>query len=143
MFELVPFKIHHLDKMAKQESNLHLNLLANDAVIERGLEHGYSFTGMMNGTPVVCGGIVEMWTDRGYIWTVFDEDCKSNFIPVFRGIKKFLKEQPYRRVELCVPVNFDLGHRRAMMLGFKIETLVARKYLPNGDDATLYSIVRS
>jgi hypothetical protein len=101
-------------------------------------------TVMVNGAPMVCGGVIPIWANRGCVWTVFNEEAKSCFVPVFRGIKKFLQDQQrqFNRLELSVPVDFAAGHRRAKMLGFEIESTLARKFLPDGTDCVLYSLIR-
>ena len=91
MFERVAFKRNHVIDLLQQKINddgREFFKNVNFDVIES-LE---SFTGMLNGRPVVCGGVVPFWNGRGYLWTVFDEGSKNCFVPVFRGIKSFLKD---------------------------------------------------
>lgn len=99
---------------------------------------------MRENEAMVCGGVIKMWEGRGYVWTVFNENAKTCFVPVFRGMHRFLREQlnTFRRLELAVPVGFEIGHRRAKLLGFKVECELAKSYLPNGEDCVLYSMVR-
>jgi hypothetical protein len=101
-----------------------------------------SVTGMIDGEPMVCGGVIEIWNGRGLIWTVFSEKSKHCFLPVFRGIKKFIDAQPYTRLEISIPINLKFAMRRAEMLGFKLECACAKKFLPDGTDCALYAIVR-
>lgn len=97
-----------------------------------------------DGSAMVCGGVIKMWEGRGCVWTVFNEEAKSCFVPVFRGMRAFLRSQMvnYRRLELAVPVGFTIGHRRARLLGFTEECHLARSFLPNGEDCALYSMIR-
>lgn len=143
MFSLVAYKKEHVIPMLDQPSNLHAktDYLAG---LAEWAETKESFTGVLNGLPVVCGGLLMCWKDRGQIWTVFSEECKSNFIPVFRGIRAYLDQQNEKvaRLELSIPCEFELGRRRAELLGFKLECERARKFLPDGTDCALYSRVR-
>lgn len=143
MFELVPYKKEHVIPMLDQKENLALKepFLAGAA---EGLEATGATTIMVNGIPAVCGGVLQYWEGRGQVWAVFNEEFKNNFVPVFRGLKVFIKVhlEKYRRLETSIPLEFPKGKRRAEMLGFKLECELARQYLPNGGDASLYSIVR-
>ena len=92
---------------------------------------------------MVCGGVIKLWEGRGCVWTVFNEESKGCFVPVFRGIKEFLRlqRQVFRRLEIAVPTGFEMGHRRALLLGFKVECGFAESYLPSGEDCVLYSLI--
>jgi len=138
MFEKVAFKRGHLSEMLNQKSNSD-NVEFFKTVDFDVLEKLSSITGMINGKPVVCGGIVPYWNGRGYLWTVFDENSKEYFVPIFRGIKSFLNDVApfYNRLEIAVPCNFEIGIRRAKMLGFITECERAIKFLPNGEDCSL------
>lgn len=143
MFKVVPFKQAHVLRMLEQKSNAHLKSFFTTGAGSKFEEEGISFSGELNGSVVICGSIKEIWPNRGFIWCVFDEQVKQNFVPVFRGIKKFLRESPFRRIEVCIsPWNFHVGRRRAEMLGFKLECDRAVKFLPDGTDCSIYSLVR-
>lgn len=142
MFNVVPFKKEHIATLVEQKINL-----GNKEFFLSGLgkdfeSHHDSFTGIIDGKPVVCGGIKEIWPNRGIIWCVFSESSKTNFVPVFRGIRTFLSKSKFNRIEVCIPCNFEIGKRRAEMLGFKLEIPCAKKYLADGTDCTIYSMVR-
>ena len=143
-FKLTEYRREHLIPLMDQASNI-----ANKKVyVEDGLaafletQHGY--TGLIDGKPMVCGGVLKLWEGRGYVWTVFNEEAKHCFVPIFRGISRVLKTEllRYRRLEMAVPANFEVGHRRAKLLGFKVECALAEQYLPGGEDCVLYSMLR-
>lgn len=143
MFEIVKYKKEHIIPMLDQKANI-----ANKELFLSGqmaaVEAADSFTGLLDGKPVLCGGVFQYWNGRGLLWSVFNEECKSNFVPVFRGIKKFLSEQLkiYNRIEVAIPCDFEAGKRRIKLLGFKLECEKAEKFLPNGQDCALYALVR-
>ncbi len=143
MFELRPFAKEHLLPLLEQPGNGYLREWIASGHAEVLADMKSSFTGFVGGVPAVCGGVVELWPDRGYVWTVFNLDFKTNFIPVFRGLKAFLEEFPCRRLEMAVPCDNIRAKARAQLLGFSIEAPLARKYLPNGEDCVLFAKVRA
>jgi len=142
-FQLIPYRSEHVMPLIEQSMNSDIRDSYVGGLAQM-LEKCGGVTGLVNGVPMVCGGVVTLWEGRGCVWTVFNEDSRRCFVPVFRGIRKFLQEQlkNYRRLEIAVPLSFEIGHRRAKMLGFKVECHLARKYLPNGEDCVLYAMVR-
>lgn len=141
---LTPYTKDHILPLLDQpiNANIRASYLAGmaDAVAES------PSASVLNGVgaAMVCGGVIKMWEGRGYVWTVFNEEAKHCFVPVFRNMRRFLRQQlsTFRRLELAVPVDFTIGHRRALLLGFKVEAPLAKGYLPNGTDCVLYSMVR-
>ncbi len=141
--ELIPYEKKHLLPLLDQKENLGVRdfflSAASDSVQTAG-----SFTLIIDGKTACCGGVMMYWAGRGQIWSVFNEEFKDNFVPVFRGIKKFLNEQlkTYRRLEVSIPIDYPQGVRRIEMLGFKLECALAKKFLPDGRDCSLYALVR-
>lgn len=143
MFDLVAYKKEHALAFVDQEINASVREAYKGGTAEF-LESQTSVTGLYKGEPMVSGGVIKLWEGRACVWTIFNERSKECFVPVFRGIKSFLKLQlnTYRRLEIAVPVDFEIGHRRAILLGFKLECPLAEKYLPDGTDCSLYAMVR-
>lgn len=145
MFKVIEYKAEHLNFLVNDTFNAHVKEWIKNGFakeMERGWKSG---TILVNGEVTLCGGVTEYWPGRAQLWTVFGEVCKRNFLPTFRGIKVFLNTLPYRRLELCVPVGTsyeERARRRAELLGFELEVDCAKKYLPGGGDAALYSWVR-
>ena len=142
-FQLIPYRAEHVLPLVEQAMNSDIRESYTGGLAQI-LETTPSVTGLMHGVPMVCGGVIKMWEGRGCVWTVFNEESRDCFVPVFRGIRKFLDGQmrEYNRLEMAIPVSFEIGHRRARMLGFKVECHLARKFLPSGEDCVLYSMVR-
>jgi len=148
MFKQVPFKAEHLEVMRGQRSNFFLDNWIEQGLPEKLEKIPNTVTGMWNDVPMVCGGIgMEYWTGRAEIWTVFNEDSKKCFVPVFRGIKAWIDKLPVRRIELSIPRNldqssFDIACRRARRLGFHMEAARLAKYFPKGEDACLFAKIK-
>jgi hypothetical protein len=140
MCEQIPFKAEHINYMLSLNPELHEWIENGNA--ERTEREGHSITIVVHGTPMVSGGVVKLWDKRGQLWVTFNEDSRSHMVAVFRGMRRFLENSGYDRIEMDQPVGFELGHRRAIALGFELVSPRQRKYYPNGMDAALYAWVR-
>ena len=144
MFEMVKLTAKHLEELIAEPKNMHLvSWLATGHADE--LAKADSVTGMVDGQIMFCGGALPYWTGRAFIWGVFSERSKHHGIPVFRGIKKWIDERPYRRLEVDVPLDVwftDVAKRRVRLLGFGLECERAKFYRSNGKDSALYSLVK-
>jgi hypothetical protein len=141
MFNRVPFKKEHALLLLEES----INASAKKTVTVKNLEHLEtldSVTGMWNDEPMCCVGVNTLWHKRGFFWSIFSEKIKYNFVPFFRHAKKSILESQYDRLEVSIPYDMEISKRRAVMLGFKLETERARKFFPDGSDAALYAWVR-
>lgn len=142
MFEIIRFEPEHVIPLIAQPMNTKLQHWYDSGYAAQLRQHTVCFTGRVNGEVMMCAGIAPLWKSRGYLWVVLSENIKAHSVSVYRGARKWLKVQPYNRIEMDSPVDFELGHRRAEWLGFKLEIPVAKKYLPDGSDASVYAWVR-
>lgn len=141
MVEIVKFSRQHLRPMLDQPSNKFLREWLINGHAEAMESHAYTI--LLNGEPMVCGGVQKYWDKRGHAWAIFSENAKSCFVPVFRAAKTFVRLAlvEFNRIEMYVPLDQEKHHRRAELLGFKAES-VARKFLATGEDVIVYSIVK-
>lgn len=96
-----------------------------------------------DGVLMCCGGVVELWPNRAMVWIIFNINaCKKSFVPVFRAIKKYLDGSKFERIEMYIPFKLEFAERRAELLGFEMECPFAAKFLPKGQDASIYVKVR-
>ncbi len=146
MFEIVPYKQEHLIALLSDPMNERLKpFFLTGVKMAARLEGSNAVTIIHEGRVIACGGITEIWMGRGHIWSMFSERSKECFVGTFRAIKRWLAEQiakNYQRIEMSVPCEFANGKRRAELLGFSLECAVAKKYLPDGEDCAVYSMVR-
>jgi hypothetical protein len=141
---LVPYRQEHILPLLDQEINRqHKDAYMGGLALQLENFPGASVFGKAD-QAMVCGGVIPIWQGRGYVWTMFSENSKNCFVPVFRAMQKFLKLQMvlFPRLEMAVPLGFETGHRRAKLLGFEIETPLAKSYLPGGEDCTVYVMLR-
>lgn len=102
----------------------------------------YSVVILINGEPVMVGGLIFYWSGRGKIWTLFASMDKHQFLPVFRLMKKYVESVDIKRIEVDVPCNDDKFKRRAEMLGFTKYADRARCYNSFGEDCTLFERIK-
>lgn len=144
MFEVVVFKKEHVKPLLAQGINQGMDAIFDDEMLQILESRNLYLTLLQDGEVMCCGGISPYWAGRGEMWCLFSEHCKSNFVPVFRMIRKWLKhelEHNYIRIELSIGCGLQHAKRRAQMLGFTLETERARKYL-YGEDCSIYTMVR-
>lgn len=143
MIQIIPFEAKHMKFMF--ENGLQDPLLKSHWT-EKAMEYveglGVCYTVIARGVPVLCGGILEHWENRGEAWLVFGMPKTEDFIFLYRAVDRFLKASKLRRIEMVVDFNFDAGHRWARLLGFKKEADRLVAYRPNGGDVSLYGMVR-
>lgn len=138
---IVPFKQEHLDALALQESQAWVRSMFPSKEYRVAIQKaGPCFTGIHDGKVLCCAGLAHVWEGRAQAWALMSCFAGMNFIGIFRGIKRFLDMQHYRRLEAVVDVGFEPGHRLMKMLGFKAEGVLSA-YLPNGADCMMYGRV--
>lgn len=142
MFKVVPFEEIHAEPLIREEINKDTPREFFEGHLTELKQNTMSYTFMVGDDIVAVGGIAKLWEGRGYIWLIFSEKLKKHPVAAYRGMKAFLKKQPYRRLELDTPTNRRFDDRRARFMGFKLECPFAKSYYPNGEDRALYSWVR-
>lgn len=101
---------------------------------------GQAWTAMLDGHPIACAGVVEVWRGRAYAWALLSDEAGPHMLRLTREIRSRLERLPFRRVEMAVDAGFPEAARWARVLGFWLETPnPMRGYLPNGRDAWLYA----
>lgn len=112
--------------------------LVTDEQIDLLCQDLYSAVALVNGEPVMIGGLVVYWDGRGRLWSLFTTMDRQKFVPVFRLMKKYIESLRIKRIELEVPCGDDKFKRRAEMLGFTKYAERARCYNVFGEDCTLF-----
>ena len=89
------------------------------------------------GVPLACGGVVQYWKGRFEAWAIFDKErAKSRMVGIIRIMRDFLA-RVRGRVEAAVRIGNFSDLRTALVLGFAMETLCAKCYLPDGADCSI------
>ena len=142
-YELKKLKREHIVELLKDDINNDVRIWMKEDLIDKVMEFDFNMSLFYKDELMAVFGTQPCWLNRAYLWAIFSKRCKKNFLPVFRGMKRYLEYQPFKRAEVCVRSDFKLGRRRMELLGFKLECSSAESYMPNGDSAALYSYVRT
>lgn len=129
----------------------HANRLLNSGEVEdfkidyntKTLECQDSWTGFYHNEPIVCGGIIELWSGVADIWLIVSKHNTKHKFFIMRNIKKILKQtieqRKYVRVQATVREDFDVGIKFAQWFGMKSEGLMEKYGL---DGKNYYRYVR-
>ena len=95
-----------------------------------------------NGDIIFVGGLVESWKYTSVVWSVLSKDSGKHMRQITKEVIAWIDtyKPKYRRIEFHVDVAFKAGNRWAKMLGFELDGTL-RRYLANGNDANIYSII--
>lgn len=141
--EKVPFRIEHAQELLKPTD---WNPFQNWSEPEWQpiADSKLAFTGLLDGSPIVCAGLIPQWPGRAVAWMITDQRSGPAMLWLHRQVSQFLTEiqthASFRRIELTVLSGFSAGHRWAKMLGFKPEGLM-KSYDVNGQNHVLFARV--
>ncbi len=141
MIEIVAFKPEHLVALrlqATQASAQPLMTLEHGAQI--GNVTGHAQTALLDGAPIACAGVIELWPGRAYAWAYLSEQAAKHFRTVHRAVHTALNASRWARVEMAVDVRDPAAKRWAWHLGFEFEG-VARKWTTDGRDVEIWARV--
>lgn len=127
---IVPFESDHVQMMDVQAAQ------RGEIDFSR-LDRKEAWTAVVDGRPICCAGLQEMWPGRAYAWALLAHDAGRYMVRLTRAIRSRLDCARFQRVEMAVAAHFAPGVRWARMLGFEMECK-ARKYMPDGGDAWIF-----
>lgn len=116
-------------------------VLSDGAVLER----LPSYTGVIDGKPVVAAGIIQPWQGLAVAWAVISKEALRHPVALFRAVKfgmwRLAARYRVRRMETVI--DADSPHAKefinfAVRLGFQHES-VMKRYGHNGE--TYYKVV--
>jgi hypothetical protein len=97
------------------------------------MERDNSWTAVVDGTPVACGGTTPYWPGRYMAWAYVAQGTRRLMPWITEEARKVL-DRVSGRVEFTVRADFPAGQRWAEMLGFEVETPCLRRFGPEGED---------
>jgi hypothetical protein len=140
---LEPFKAAHVREVEEQCA---VRLGPEDwALCE---QQASAVTARVGDRVLLCGGVVQLWPDRGEAWMILNRAAGSGQVAQNRAsaliARAVLDRCRLRRIEATVLVGpNEIRDRRWLnFLGFKLEAERLRRYFPTGHDAVLYARVR-
>ena len=137
------FKVWHAMAMEVHESQREWFQENFNPLEAAALEMESSYTVMVDGRPVACGGVVPIWAERGMAWAILSQDSGAHMLAITRAARSIIDAAPYFRVEADTPCDFKEGHRWLKLLGFALEAERLRAYRGKGVDCALYARVRT
>ena len=122
MIEVVQFRPEHLDALRLQATQASAQPMMN---AKHGLEIyeriGLARTAMLDGEPIACAGLIELWKDRAYAWAYLGEAAARHFKTIHRAVLEVVMSARWKRIEMCVDVRDPGAKRWAHRLGFDYE----------------------
>jgi len=138
---IVPYESIHLKEISLQPAQQYLAAYVDDDMMIA-LESEYAFSGLVDGMPVICAGIIPIWHNRALAWAYLSADAGAHMTAITKAIKRFFELAPFERIEATVDSEFAKAHRWIQMLGFNIEADRMIKYRPDGGDSALYARIK-
>lgn len=139
MITPVPFAVEHLTRLAIQPAqcaSIHLLIPEHAAR----LVGPWSWTGMVEGVPLVCGGILANEFGAGVLWAFLAPGAGPHMLRITRFVRRMVVLAGLRRLQATALASFPEGCRWLELLGFEREGRL-RRYGPDGADHFLYARV--
>lgn len=129
MIGKIPFEPWHIDVMEVQRFQD-----VSPFVVD-----GPAYT-FIDGRILACVGIVEVWEGRSLAWAVLSVHAREKMLSITRETKR-LMDTVKGRMEITVASDFEMGHRWARLLGYKLEA-ERMKQFHKGMDYSLYARIK-
>ena len=141
MISYGPFQAEHFYDLHLQPAQRDIASFMTPHVLVK-LERQRSNTIFDGAQPILCGGVLENWSDSGLLWSFVGAGVsRSTMLAVHRLTMAFIESLTYTRLEMHVAVGFEAGHRWAKLLGFECEA-PCMKAFSQGRDMALYARIR-
>lgn len=141
MVEIAPFKPEHLLALRLQAMQ---SAAQDQMTVEHGRQidacFGEAHTVMVDGKPIACGGLIQIWAGRAYVWSYLSDEALKHMRFIHRAALAGLARARWARIEMAVDVGHAAAKRWAVHLGFELEG-VARKWTQDGRDVEIWARV--
>jgi hypothetical protein len=135
---VVPFRRWHYNWLTERIAAADVGAgVPLDEALLRQLEAHNSWTGVIDGEPIVCAGTVLQWPGRHIAWAYLGNDTARHMLWITREVLRNLALVK-GRIELTARCDFPAGCKWAAMLGFRVETPRMANFGPGGEDHTGY-----
>jgi hypothetical protein len=129
---VVPFKAHHYPWLLESNALTEPALPSSEGSLLL-LERENTWTGVVDGDPIICAGTIRQWPGRYVAWACIATGTLRHMPWITEEVLKNLATVS-GRIEMTVRADFPAGQRWAKRLGFEIETPLMRAYGPRGED---------
>jgi|TARA_Y100000296_G_scaffold35221_2_gene40805 hypothetical protein len=144
---LVRFEVDHMVRMNLNEyDQAYLEALPDWYGMLEGMSKlGYAFTGVLDGRPMCCFGVMKMWPGVAEMWLVPDVDLSLVARSFHRAAKKFadICMSDLHLFRLQVTVNtLNVPADKWIKTLYFVEEGVLRQFGPDGSSHKMYSRLR-
>ena len=91
-----------------------------------------------DGEPMACAGIIPIWGNRAWVWSVLSEHAGKNMLRITRALNELLSMTPFNFIEVYVMSDHEEGLRWVSLLGFDVKMLGGVKGWMN--DENMYDV---
>ncbi len=140
---IIPFKTEHLLEIEHRwpEVGVPSELIMATAEF---YSTGFARTGLVNGHPIVCGGMMPLWPGVGEAWVIGSDELKQNIISFHRAILRFREVvfgMGLHRLQCACHADFTESRDWLERLGFVEEGLM-KAFASDRSDYVRYALVR-
>lgn len=144
--EIIPFELEHALELDLREHEKKMQKTDEfRAWAEANLSLGPSFSGVVDGKVVGCGGVRILWNGVGEAWAIFSKDIIKYPKEAYYYINKFLhiiiKDQNLHRVQAYVRTDVNIAVKYIENLGFKRESMM-KKFSYDKKDYYMYVLLK-
>ena len=130
---VVPFRRHHYEWLRESNPTAEGGMFVPSESVLAQLEAQNSWTGVVDGSPVVCAGTIRQWPGRHTAWAYLGKSTGPHMVWITKAVLGNLAVVE-GRIEFTVRSDFPIGQRWARMLDFKVENPRMERYGPEGED---------
>lgn len=102
---------------------------------------GRAFTLRAEGRVLCIMGLMEVHHQAATAWAIMASGCWGHMGEMTIICRRYLDDQPFRRIDMLVRAGFPAGQRWAERLGFEREA-VLRAWAPDGEDMMMFARIR-
>ena len=128
--DIFPFIKEH-GYIVYQDINSSLIGQTKDLSFIDNLEIDDCFTGVINGRPVVCGGVIKLWEGCFEGWVIASRSIQIYSFDICKTIRRYTDNLFFKnnmhRLQTAVIKDFSEGYRFAQFLGMQQEGIM-KKY---------------
>ena len=135
--EVVPFRAWHYSWLVTTGKCTEGGSFQPSSAMLAQLEMQNTWTGVVDGDPIVVGGTIVQWPGRYLAWAYFLPGTLK-LMPQITMAAERIFSSVTGRIEFTVRRDFRAGQRWARTLGFKVETPVLEAFGPEGEDHVGY-----
>lgn len=135
--ELVKLNRDHIKDLRLRDDQLKDLELLDDDFLEMAENQSESYTGLEEGKPIFCCGLLRVWEGRALAWALLGEEAAKHAKSMHKAAKWILDNSDCRRIEATIDPSSESAIRWVEHLGFEYECIF-KAYTPSGEDMLSY-----